>query len=439
MFPAARIGDPVTHDLAAPSGVIGPPVAPPKGGLVMIEGLPAAHVGCTLACSGATSAGMAHPPPGAGTPPPPIIMGSTSVLINGLPAARWAPSGDTTACGAFLGDPKLAAARTVLIGGASGASELGLKAARRRERLRQLALGRDKAAQMSDGDERTKLVAAIERFAFNIHGAEMAQLSANVYRPKAGDPPKPTPTGWKNISNDPNRLKKLGLEQSDLHVPGSNYRAQVYEPDPAVFGDDMKTTIAFKGTDPASGEDWQNNLDQGLDNDSLYYRQAVGIGTKLDKRGANVEITGHSLGGGMASGASRASGAPATTFNAAGLHENTVAHYGGTPIIPKEENINVYQVDDEFLTGTQEPGTKGEIAAELIGELLGGPEGAVLGGLAREALAEAMPDALGIRHPLPGHGDPISRHGMDVVIEGIEAQKLEDQAAILRFIGGLIR
>jgi uncharacterized Zn-binding protein involved in type VI secretion len=198
----------------------------------MIEGLPAAHVTCTVVCSGSTSAGMAHPPPGVGAPPPPIVVGSVSVLIHGLPAARWAPSGDTTACGAFLGDPKLAAARTVLIGGASGALELGLKAGRRRERLRQLALGREKAEQMPDGAERTALVAATERFAFNIHGAEMAQLAANVYRPKPGEPPKPAPTGWKNISDDPSRLNELGLTPDALEVPHSNYRAQVYLPDP---------------------------------------------------------------------------------------------------------------------------------------------------------------------------------------------------------------
>jgi hypothetical protein len=147
-------------------------------------------------------------------------------------------------------------------------------------------------------------------------------------------------------------------------------------------------------------------------------------------------MTGHSLGGGLASGASRASGAPATTFNAAGLHPNTVARYGGTPIVPSEENIDVYQVDDEFLTGAQEPGAKATLAAEAIGEIFGGPEGALLGALARDGLAAAMPDALGIRHPVPGHGDPVSRHGMDQVIDGIEAQKSEDQAAILRLVAG---
>jgi uncharacterized Zn-binding protein involved in type VI secretion len=124
MFPAARKGDPITHDMLVPSGVIGPPVTgpcPPPMGPVMIEGLPAAHVNCTVVCSGATSAGPAHPPPVPPAPPPPIVTGSQTVFIHNMPAARWAPSGDVGACGVFLGDPKLAAARTVLIGGPTGA------------------------------------------------------------------------------------------------------------------------------------------------------------------------------------------------------------------------------------------------------------------------------------------------------------------------------
>lgn len=116
-FPAARVGDPTTHDLLVPSGTVGPPISPPAGGPVMIEGMPAAEVTCTVICSGATSAGPAHPPP-PGVPVP-VVMGSPTVLINGKPAARWAPSGDIGACGVFLGDPKLTATRTVLIGGPS--------------------------------------------------------------------------------------------------------------------------------------------------------------------------------------------------------------------------------------------------------------------------------------------------------------------------------
>lgn len=113
MFPAARIGDPITHDLLVPSGAIAPaPSGPPP---VLIEKLPAATVGALCACTGALSVGIAHPPPPG--PPPPIAKGSVTVFIGNLPAARWSPAPDFGGCGVFLGDPKLAATRTVFIGG----------------------------------------------------------------------------------------------------------------------------------------------------------------------------------------------------------------------------------------------------------------------------------------------------------------------------------
>ncbi|HEX4128601.1 MAG TPA: hypothetical protein VHZ24_01075 [Pirellulales bacterium] len=115
MFPAARIGDPITHDLTVPCGVIAPPVNGPAPNPVMIEMMPAAYVTCQAVCSGVIAAGLAHPPvPG---PQPPIVKGSTTVMINFQWAARWAPSGDVAGCGVFLGMPPLAATRTVLIGG----------------------------------------------------------------------------------------------------------------------------------------------------------------------------------------------------------------------------------------------------------------------------------------------------------------------------------
>lgn len=113
MFPAARKGDPITHDMAVSSGVIGPPLSGPcPMGFVIIEFLPAAHVGCTAICGGIISGGIVHPPITT-----PIIKGSATVFIHGMPAARWAPSGDLAACGVFLGLPPLTPTRTVLIGG----------------------------------------------------------------------------------------------------------------------------------------------------------------------------------------------------------------------------------------------------------------------------------------------------------------------------------
>jgi hypothetical protein len=121
MYPAARITDPITHDMTVPSGVIGPQAPGPCGfcasAPVIIEGMPAAHVLCTSICSGAISAGIVHPPIPPPPPPPPIVKGSTTVFIHGLPALRWAPSLDITVCGAFLGNPAMAAMRRVFIGG----------------------------------------------------------------------------------------------------------------------------------------------------------------------------------------------------------------------------------------------------------------------------------------------------------------------------------
>ena len=115
MFPAARIGDPITHDMVVPCGVIGPPTGPMP--TVFIEGMPAAYVSCTCNCTGAIASGAVHPPMPPTGPPPPIVKGSTTVFICGMPAARWAPSGDMAACGVFLGNPALTATRTTFIGG----------------------------------------------------------------------------------------------------------------------------------------------------------------------------------------------------------------------------------------------------------------------------------------------------------------------------------
>jgi hypothetical protein len=70
-YPIACKLDPITHDHAAPAGVIGTPAAGPcSQPQVVVDFKPVAHVGCQVICSGATSGGpaTAHPPP-AGTMP----------------------------------------------------------------------------------------------------------------------------------------------------------------------------------------------------------------------------------------------------------------------------------------------------------------------------------------------------------------------------------
>ena len=434
MFPAARIGDPITHDMLVPCGVIGPQAPAPcplcAAAPVLIESLPAAHMMCTCVCSGAVTGGIVHPPiPG---PQPPIVIGSPTVLIHNMPAARWAPSMDVSGCGVFLGDMKLTPMRTVLIGNVGmgrvgstlGGAGLGQKQAHKQAACYQCRKQIIEAGEMSQDPKVQQAAARLKRL---IHDIEHAKLSDSVYPERGVD----APPGWTNISNNSAELAKYGLTPKMLHDPDdSKFRAQMYVPDPAVFGDDMKPTVAFKGT--TSGEDWKNNLMQGLGIKIRLLRRAVGIGNQLGDVGADVEMTGHSLGGGMASAAAGASGSNATTFNAAGLHDSTIKKCEGTP---HESQINAYRVQGEILTGIQEQSVGGDVVAGVLGAAVF-PVGAVTGVVAKRILSALLPDAKGTPIELPGHGlNPIDRHGMNQVLPSMEHQAAADQFVLEQATG----
>ncbi|MGK4007950.1 DUF4150 domain-containing protein [Sorangium sp. So ce1036] len=255
---------------------------------------------------------------------------------------------------------------------------------------------------------------AAERFERNNVAAEKAALSQHAY-----DPSKPPPTGWRDISDDPEALARYGVTPGDLD--GSRPDAtRLYEPDPDVFGGDQRPTVAFRGTE--GGADWKNNIAQGLNIESPYYRDAVRVGNTL---GGSVDYTGHSLGGGLASAAATAGGSRGWTFNAAGLNAGTVTGYGGTE---RPADIAAYRVQDEVLTGAQEQGWKGTLAAFAVGGFWGAA--------AKIALSALMPDAVGERRTLPASSfDPYHRHLMPDVLKGIERQKQEDQQRIAEKTG----
>jgi RHS repeat-associated protein len=97
--------------------------------------------------------------------------------------------------------------------------------------------------------------------------------------------------------------------------------------------------LAMRGTQPTSGANWLANLMQGFGFKSSQYDQAVNLANAVDRAigaiGGNLIMVGHSLGGGLASAGSYATGRDAITFNAAGLSSryatgnpgNIRAHY----------------------------------------------------------------------------------------------------------------
>ncbi len=171
---------------------------------------------------------------------------------------------------------------------------------------------------------------------------ELAHLAENVYDPSDVD-------GWSPLG--PAEIETLGIDPGSLHR-GDGFDAAVYRNEAGQY------VLAFAGT--SSLTDWGTNLQQGVGALSGQHLRAIAMAQSL--AGAvgseNVVITGHSLGGGLASTASVATDIPAVTFNAAGVHPNTVLaasalgnDHGGY----SSGQIRNYHVRGELLTTLQNP------------------------------------------------------------------------------------
>jgi type VI secretion system secreted protein VgrG len=285
------------------------------------------------------------------------------------------------------------------------------KAIRRTARKTVIAYARASAQTMPENQKAATLAAA-DRFERNIDAVERAKLCQNIYvKDKADDQLWPESLTLKQQGvegfaaiGSPEGLKKYGLKPSDLSPSGSNFRAAIYEPDKAIFGDDAKPVLVFKGTE--NMEDWKNNLQQGLTGKSEHYQRATTIAEKLSDQNIAFEISGHSLGGGLGSAAAQVSGMDATTFNSAGLNKKTIPQDAISATANPETKINAYRLDGDILTYLQED-------AFVIRRL--------------------MSPAIGKKITIPNEkhdASRLDRHGMDHVIPALEAQKTEDLNAL---------
>lgn len=254
---------------------------------------------------------------------------------------------------------------------------------------------------------------------------ENMRCAKAVYGARDGAP-VPIPPGFKAPSEED--LAGMGLTQDMLTPKGTQFTAAVYMKDPAVWGPSPEpaAVVAFRGSTVA-GEDWKNNFAQGLNAESDYYRSAVEIGTALSGNGASAQIVGHSLGGGLASAAQGASGLPASTYNAAGLHPDTVARYAGQGMAAQADQINAIRVQGEVLTKTQEEGMLSRFMHDAVGKKTD------IAPATNEKAFDAMKKAGQI-----GEGEDYETflHGMDEVIGSMEARKTADESALKACVQG---
>lgn len=299
---------------------------------ILIEGKPAARITSKMTCIGG--------------PLDSVTIGEPTVLMMGLDAARML---DGTDHGGLVSE----GAATVLVGTMSAMD----KRLRLLARLALIDSARKKAADMPNGPEKQALEAAANRLAQNNAAVEDARLASDVYNNSGA------PEGWSRV--DPANMPPE-MQGAVMNDPESGFYAAVYRSDI-----DGSYRLVYRGSESSQWKDWhdwQNNFLQGTGQDAKQYEQAVALAQKFNAAYGpdNASIAGHSLGGGLASAASLATGLPANTFNAAGLSDYTMEKYG---LDPSQAGglIDAYQTDGEVLTWVQEHSPLSPLAPDAVG------------------------------------------------------------------------
>lgn len=209
------------------------------------------------------------------------------------------------------------------------------------------------------------------------HDDNMAVLAKDVYFSAmdegADEEYQKAPPGWTRGSDNLQLLRErmpalAGVSNEvllDLLKPDdSGFRAEIYLPDLALVGHGQKPVVVAKGSagevmadgslrDTTKEDFLANNFPQSVGLQTDYYDRSMRLGMFFKGLGIEVELAGHSLGGGMMSAASAVTGYPATTFNAAGLHTETAPRYAqqnpGVQIYDTQKTVTSYQVSKELL------------------------------------------------------------------------------------------
>lgn len=230
-----------------------------------------------------------------------------------------------------------------------------------------LIAGYTQAQEQDDG----ALWQQTEDLATLYHDREVLALS------RAIAPDDPVPEGWTRATDA--QLAQYGISEADLRPTGDDtgFRAELFIPDPAVYGPDAVPVLQFEGTNFGDLADVNADVAQAMGNDEAFYNQAIDIATRVNQHsGGNVIFSGHSLGGGLATAASLATGARAVVSNPAGVHPDTVADAladRGLAFEDADGNITTYAVDGDLLTELQDAteGFNGQNADSLAAILNG--------------------------------------------------------------------
>jgi phospholipase A1 len=168
------------------------------------------------------------------------------------------------------------------------------------------------------------------------------------------------PPGWHEVG--PAELRKLGIDPALLDDTNTGFHATLFRDDNGRY------VLSYTGTDFGDLKGDVINDIEGAAGISPQVRQAIAAATTVKERlmsqgitDGNFSLTGHSLGGELAAAGSIATGAKATTFDAAGLSYSSIqkamniarqnGHY--TSEIDARARVENYHFTTDILTNAQ--------------------------------------------------------------------------------------
>jgi hypothetical protein len=174
--------------------------------------------------------------------------------------------------------------------------------------------------------------------------------------------------GWHRLTPSADGSSLVDAQGNEIPIDpallstGNGFDAAIYQNAQGQY------VVAYRGTDDwglANSGDANDNGLQGLGfevDQTSQYSDAIALAQRAEQvfGDGNVVVTGHSLGGGLASAASIATGATGVTFNAAGLSNNTLEQtLGQNPNAARQTladngQIRRYAVNGDPLTAAQE-------------------------------------------------------------------------------------
>lgn len=229
----------------------------------------------------------------------------------------------------------------------------------------------------------------------------------------------------------PKELAKRGVSPEMLLDPKSGFKAALYE---SSFERPPKLVIAYAGTEDK--KDIISDLRQGVGLKDAQYDRAMSLATSVANSGdpLDIETAGHSLGGGLASAATVVTGIKGYTFNAAGLHVNTVkrAPYGISSVAMRKQGVllDAFRSTSDPLNNAQKAAlvTRGVVLPKALGvaRLV---EPAAKWQHKWSELIKGNPLTAAKNMALHGHG--VSPQ----MVDHIEAEKDVDTATLTHYLG----